>query len=109
MISKMQKLCKIMLKHIRIAAFEYLTTKQVSHSKVNTIKYTKQETQKYMVSPIFLNEEVNQLHALRSRTTNCKMNFKNKYRNDDPEHHRTGAGEGCYCSSVYLGLKNKNK
>ena len=70
-------------KHIRNAAFEYLTTKQASHSKVNTIKYTKLETQKYMVSPIFLNEEVNQLHALRSRTTNCKMNFKNKYRNDD--------------------------
>ena len=32
-------------KHIRFAAIEYLTTKQVSHSKVNTIKYTKQETQ----------------------------------------------------------------
>ena len=41
------------------------------------------ETQKYLISPIFLNEEVNQLHALRSRTSNCKINFKNKYRNDD--------------------------
>ena len=41
------------------------------------------ETQNYMISPIFLNEEVNQLHALRSRTSNCKMNFKNKYRNDN--------------------------
>ena len=36
-----------------------------------------------MISPIFKNEEVNQLFALRSRTTNCKENFKQKYKNDD--------------------------
>ena len=36
-----------------------------------------------MISPIFKNEEVNQLFALRSRTTNCKDNFKQKYKNDD--------------------------
>ena len=36
-----------------------------------------------MLSSIFRNEEVNQLHALRSRTTNCKMNFKNKYNQDN--------------------------
>ena len=36
-----------------------------------------------MISPLFLNEEVNQLHALRSKTSNCKMNFKNRYGKDD--------------------------
>ena len=36
-----------------------------------------------MISPIFLNEEVNQLHALRAKTSNCKMNFKNSYGKDD--------------------------
>ena len=36
-----------------------------------------------MVSPLFTNEEVIQLFALRSRTTNCKENFKNKYKEDD--------------------------
>ena len=65
------------------AAFNYLVSKQAKHTKVNTIKYTQLETQKYMLSSIFRNEEVNQLHALRSRTTNCKMNFKNKYNQDN--------------------------
>ena len=32
-----------------------------------------------MQSPIFSNEEVNLLHALRSRSTECKANFKQKY------------------------------
>ena len=58
------------------AAFNYLVSKQAKHTKVNTIKYTQLETQKYMLSSIFRNEEVNQLHALRSRTTNCKMNLR---------------------------------
>ena len=35
-----------------------------------------------MLSSIFRNEEVNQLHALRARTTNCKMNLKNIYIQD---------------------------
>merc|ERR1712240_493595 len=58
------------------AAFEYLTTKQTSHIKIKTIKYTQLETQKYLLSPIFSNEDINQLYALRSGTTNCKANFK---------------------------------
>jgi hypothetical protein len=32
-----------------------------------------------MVSPIFSNKEVNLLHALRSRSTECKTNPKQKY------------------------------
>ena len=70
-------------KCIRAAAFQYLTRKQATHSKIKTIEYKQLEVQKYMTSPIFRNEEVNQLFALRSRTTNCKENFKQKYRNDD--------------------------
>ena len=31
------------------------------------------------MSPLFTNEEVNLLFALRSRGTDCKSNFKNKY------------------------------
>ena len=65
------------------AAFRYLTTKQASHTKVKPIKYTQLETQKYLLSPIFSNEDVNMLYALRSGTTNCKVNFKNKYVNSD--------------------------
>ena len=37
------------------------------------------EVQKYMTSPIFTNNEVNLLHALRSRSTVCKVNYKQKY------------------------------
>ena len=70
-------------KYIKNAAFKYLTKKQESHSKINIIKYSKLETQKYMISPIFSNEEVNQLHALRAKTTNCKMNFKNRFKIED--------------------------
>ena len=32
-----------------------------------------------MVSPVFFNSDVNLLHALRSRSTDCRVNFKNKY------------------------------
>ena len=51
-----------------------------------------------MVSPIFSNEEVQLLHALRSRSTDCKENFKQRYissnllcslcqvENDDQQH-----------------------
>ena len=64
---------------IKISALKYLTDIQAKHSKVKDIKYLKLETQKYMTSPIFSNEEVNLLHALRSRSTECKENFKQKY------------------------------
>ena len=35
-----------------------------------------------MTSPIYINDEVNLLHALRSRSINVKHNFSSKYRND---------------------------
>ena len=46
-------------------------------------KYRKLEIQKYMVSPIFSNKEVNLLHSLWSRTTDCEENFKQKYINSN--------------------------
>ena len=52
-------------------------------SKSIFCKSLKFSTQKYLLSPIFSNEDVNQLYALRSGTTNCKVNFKNKYINGD--------------------------
>ena len=64
---------------IRRAAFKYLSNLQANHSKVKHIRYQKLEIQKYMVSPIFSNEEVQLLHALRSRSTDCKENFKQRY------------------------------
>ena len=36
-----------------------------------------------MTNPIFSNEEVNVLYALRSRGIECKSNFKQKYLNSD--------------------------
>ena len=50
----------------------------LKHSKIKNIKYEKLETQKYMTSSLFRNNEVNLLFALRSRNINCKANFRNK-------------------------------
>ena len=66
---------------IREAALEYLKNKQKEHSKIKNIEYDKLETQKYMVDPKFANKEVNMLHALRSRSTNVKINFRTKFQN----------------------------
>ena len=63
-------------KHIkakmRISALKYLTDIQAKHSKVKHIKHPKLETQKYMTSPIFSNEDVNLLYALRSGLLSVK-------------------------------------
>ena len=64
---------------IRAATFKMLKARQQEQSKVRYIEYDTLETQSYMVSPIFTNQEVCLLHALRSRSTDCKANFKNKY------------------------------
>ena len=64
------------------AAFRYLKSLQSQHSKISEIHYPTFGTQKYMTSPIFTNDEVNLLHALRSRSINVKNNFSSKYRND---------------------------
>ena len=51
--------------------------KQLKHSK--NIQYDKLQRRAYMQSPIFSNEEVNLMHAVRSRSTGCKANVKQKY------------------------------
>ena len=61
---------------IKTAAFVYLKNKQQKHSKVKDIRYTNLSTQKYIINPLFKNEEVNLLYALRSRGTDCKVNVK---------------------------------
>ena len=77
---KFKRLVKV---KIRKAAFDHLIKLKNTHSKVKDIKYQKLETQTYMKSSIFSNEEVNILHALRSRSVNCKINYRNLYREDD--------------------------
>ena len=67
---------------MQAAALRYLKQKQHQHSKIRNIVYSKLQTQAYMVSPLFTNDEVNTLHALRSRSVNVKANFKNKYGNN---------------------------
>ena len=68
------------IKHsVKIAAFDYLKEKLKTHSKVKHIEYHKFEIQAYMKSPIFSNIDVNMLYSLRSRSADCKMNFKQKY------------------------------
>ena len=70
-------------KKIQIAAFEYLRKLQETHSKIRNIAYSKLEIQNYMKSPIFSDEEVNTLHALRSRAIDCKANYKSMYKDED--------------------------
>ena len=68
---------------ISISAFRYLKEKQSKHSKVKDIIYQKLEMQNYMKSPLFTNEEVSLLFAIRSMAIDCKINFRNKYNKDD--------------------------
>ena len=64
------------------AAYEYLVKKQQTHSKVKNIKYEKLETQNYLKSPLFSNNESSLLYSLRSRSNETfKANFRNKYGN----------------------------
>ena len=75
---------KVFIKNkINVAAFNYLKKQKEKHSKLSKVKYKKLKTQKYMLSHVFSNEEVDILHALRSRSIDCKNNFKHKYTNGD--------------------------
>ena len=68
---------------VRMAAFIYLNDLKLTHSKVRDIEYDKLETQSYLTSPLFSNEDVNILFSLRSRSVECKSNFKNRYKEED--------------------------
>ena len=65
---------------IAAAAFSYLTAQQMTHSKVKNIKYKQLETQPYLMSQLFTNQETKLMTSLRSRThTSFKNNFSNLY------------------------------
>ena len=54
---------------MKTAAFNYLMNMKgyKETGKINKIKYTKLETQKYMISPLFRQEEASLLLQLRTR------------------------------------------
>ena len=67
-------------KKIKEQALRYLQNKQQSHSKVKNIVYENLETQPYLKSPIFSNEETSLLFALRTRTAmTFRGNFSHLY------------------------------
>ena len=67
-------------KKIQKAAFEYLKNLRQGHSKVKDIMYDVLETQPYLTSPIFSDEETELLYSLRTRTADhFKANFRNQY------------------------------
>ena len=74
---------KFIKNQIRKAALKHLNEMKEKHTKISHIKYEKLETQKYFTSEIFNDEEVNLLFALRSRTVDCKGNFKSKYKDSN--------------------------
>ena len=55
---------------IRDAAYKYLNKKQLNHSKIRNIQYDTLQRK---------SQEVNLLHDMRSRSTECTVNFKQKY------------------------------
>ena len=64
---------------LRNSAFVYLKNIQTKHYTIRDIHYPKLETQQYMTSYMFNNEEVNLLHALRARYINVKANCSSRY------------------------------
>ena len=74
---------KFIKNKIHTAAFKYLLNLSQTHSKVKNIEYEKHETQKYMLNSTFSNQEVNLLHAFRSRTVRgIRTNFRIQYSRD---------------------------
>ena len=67
---------KFIKSKIKSAAFKYLITQKENHSKTKEIKYLELQTQKYLVSPLFSNDDVDLLLALRSRSVDVKHNLK---------------------------------
>ena len=61
------------------AAFKYLESIKNGHSKIRDIKYNKLEVQPYILSDELSNEEISSMFAVRSRMTNVKRNFINKF------------------------------
>ena len=67
---------------VRKAAFEKLLLQKQSHSKMDNINYNKLEIQGYMNNPVFDDESVKMLLALRTRTV---RGVKNDFRGMFPD------------------------
>ena len=67
---------------VRKAALKYLNDKKETHSKIRHIEYRELKTQEYLTSALFSNEETQLLYSLRSRSLDCRENFKSKYSDD---------------------------
>ena len=77
---KKEKFKNIVKKQVRISALQYLKQLQQNHSKVKNIQYSKLELAQYMNSPVFTNENVKLLLALRTRTVNgIKSDFSGMF------------------------------
>ena len=70
---------KFIKSKVKNAALRHLNQLKESHSKVKHIEYKGLETQPYLTSPLFTNDDVSLLFSLRSRYVECKANFKNKH------------------------------
>ena len=75
---------KTHMKHLtRVAAFNELIDIKNEHTKVKNIDYKKFETQPYLSSAMFTNEDVSILASLRSHTTRgIRNNFRKLYKNN---------------------------
>ena len=109
---------------MREAARIYLTQLKDKHSKSNGLQSYK--LQQYLTSDELTTEEKQLLFKLRTRTYNCKANFKNQYGqnisclicgSEDTQHHllicsRTTAGvgiNGVTYSDIFGTLRNQVK
>ena len=81
-VMKKKKYKKMIKEKITKAAFEFLQAKKNSHSKVKNIIYDKLNPQTYIKNNELSNEEVRLLFRLRSETTDVKLNFKTKFKDD---------------------------
>ena len=71
---------RIIKNNIKEAALKYLKSKQEKHIKVKHLKYEKLESQSYLTSHIFMNNETSLLYALRTKTARTfKANSSNLY------------------------------
>ena len=76
-----QKFKKMIKSKVRDAAFSYLKSLQMSHSKMKDIQYEKFEMSNYLSSPMFSKNERCLLLALRTRTVRgVRSDFPGLYR-----------------------------
>ena len=71
---------KLVKQKILKTAFEYLKSKKETHSKMNNLEYDDLNIQKYLKSNNNLsNDQKYFLFKLRTKMTELKANYKNKY------------------------------